>query len=467
MIISLDTLKTRIQGVVLNKGEQGHEIGGVISKLETLPDSYDKLLEFASELSNLPVREDWPYVEPNELEDIWTESDPLRNSETIGSISLGESAKKVESAFLGSVAGCILGKPLEVRLTGHEIRDALKAMGDWPLDRYVSKRIKEHLPRVHNSLLETARECIQYVAPDDDINYTIMGMLILEEYGPDFTHSNVQDLWLEHLNFRTTFGPERTTLLRVGTESLDRFNLESFLEKGGVGPTNPVKERPGHLAIFNDFLNPGDELCGAAIRADAYGYACPGRPQDAANMAWKDSSFTHNRTGIYGTMFIASAIAAAQIMDDRMGIFEIALQYIPQKSRFYERVSACLEVVKRADSWEQAYDRISDKYGEYGHCRIYQEAGMLINTLNFAQNIGHGICIQVSQGADTDSFGATAGSLLGAYFGPGYLDRSWIDPFGDDIHSGLAWFFERSLSSLALRMGELPKKIMPQLVESS
>ena len=80
MIISLDTLKTRIQGVVLNKGEQGHEIGGVISKLESLPDSYDKLLEFASELSNLPVREDWPYVEPNELEDIWTESDPLRNS---------------------------------------------------------------------------------------------------------------------------------------------------------------------------------------------------------------------------------------------------------------------------------------------------------------------------------------------------------------------------------------------------
>ena len=465
MIISLETLKTRIRGVVLNKGEQGYEIDGMISKLESLPESYDKLLEFASELSNLPISSEWPYVEPNDLEDIWIESDPSRNLKTIGSITIEESTQRVESAFLGSVAGCILGKPLEASFTGHEIRDALKAMDEWPLDNYVSKKIKNHLPRVNNSFSETAREYIQYVAPDDDINYTIMGMLILEEYGPSFTHINIQDLWLKHLNFQTTFGPERTTLLRAGTESLDRFTIESFLEKGGIGPRTPLRERSGHLSILNDYLNPGDELCGAAIRADAYGYACPGRPQDAANMAWKDASFTHSRTGIYGTMFIASAIAAAQVTSDRIGIFETALQYIPQKSRFYERVSACLEVVNNASSWEEAYDKISDKYGEYGHCRIYQETGMLINTLKFAENIGHGICIQVSQGADTDSFGATAGSLLGAYFGPGYLDNSWIEPFGDDIHSGMAWFFERSLSTLAVRMGQLPKTIMPQLSE--
>ena len=81
---------------------------------------------------------------------------------------------------------------------------------------------------------------------------------------------------------------------------------------------------------------------------------------------------------------------------------------------------------------------------------------MLINTLKFAKNVGHGICIQVSQGADTDSFGATSGSILGAYFGPGYLDDKWIKPFNDDIHTGLAWFFERSVSKLAKRMSKLP-----------
>ncbi|MBU05741.1 MAG: hypothetical protein CL877_07295, partial [Dehalococcoidales bacterium] len=153
-------------------------------------------------------------------------------------------------------------------------------------------------------------------------------------------------------------------------------------------------------------------------------------------------------------MFIAAAIAAAQVVSDRMEIIDIALQYVPQKSRFYERVAACFAVIKDSDSWEEGYERINDKYGEYGHCRVYQESGMLINTLKFAENVGHGICIQVSQGADTDSYGATAGSLLGAYFGPGYLEERWLEPFNDDIHSGMAWFFERSLSNLALRMGE-------------
>ena len=32
-------------------------------------------------------------------------------------------------------------------------------------------------------------------------------------------------------------------------------------------------------------LNPSDEQCGAMIRADAYGYACPGRPALAAELA--------------------------------------------------------------------------------------------------------------------------------------------------------------------------------------
>jgi hypothetical protein len=48
--------------------------------------------------------------------------------------------------------------------------------------------------------------------------------------------------------------------------------------------------------------------------------------------------------------------------------------------------------------------------------------------------------------------------LLGAYFGPGCLEKCWLAPFNDDIHTALAWFYERSLSKLAKRMGELPKR---------
>ena len=458
MLIKLQTLRERLQAVVLNKGEQGFMIDGLSEKLDSIPDSYDQLGDFAKILSSLPIREDWPYVEPNDLAGIWFESDPNRPLGEIAGIDLSDSARRVESAFQGSICGCVLGKPLEAQLTGDEIRAALQEIGEWPLNQYVSKNILQALPRVHRSFPETAREHIKYVAPDDDINYTIMGMLILERFGSGFTHADIQELWLHHLPINTTFGPERHILLKSGLDSLDQIPRSYYLEQGGVGARRllEVDQSEDSMAVFKDTLNPGGELCGAAIRADAYGYACPGNPSLAAELAWKDASLTHYRTGIYGTMFIAAAIACAQVLVDKMEIFETALQFIPARSRFYERVSTCLRDVKRATTWEDAYVTINDKYGEYGHCRIYQEIGMLINTLKFATDVGSGICIQVSQGADTDSFGATAGSLLGAYFGPGFLDERWLTPFNDDLRSGMAWFFERSIDKLSRRMSNLP-----------
>ncbi|MNI54586.1 hypothetical protein D3C73_1094860 [compost metagenome] len=61
------------------------------------------------------------------------------------------------------------------------------------------------------------------------------------------------------------------------------------------------------------------------------------------------------------------------------------------------------------------------------------------------------------QGNDTDSFGATAGSLLGVYFGPGSLETRWLEPFEDRIHTGLSYFHEQKLSRLVERMGRLPE----------
>ena len=459
MLIRLDTLRERLHGVVLNKGEQGYDIEGLQDELDNLPDSYDEFVKFTKNLLNLTIRKDWSYIEPSSINDILYEMDPSRPKGQITEIDYEDSSKRVEAAFIASLCGCILGKPLEQKFTGHEIRKALEEINEWPMSDYISKDIENVLPKVHTSFPETAREFINYVAPDDDINYTIMGMLILEKFGADFTHENMKELWIKHLPIGTTFGPENTKLLKSGIElKIDGRDRSAFLAKGPNGSENilPTDKPEDLIDVFNDILNPGDELCGAAIRADAYGYAYPGNPAMASELAYRDASFTHNRTGVYGTMFIAAAISCAQIMEDRDEIIETALKFVPQKSRFYERVSVCFKDVKDSDSWEEAYDKISDKYGEYGHCRIYQEIGMLINTLKFAKNVGHGICIQVSQGADTDSFGATSGSILGAYFGPGYLDDKWIKPFNDDIHTGLAWFFERSVSKLAKRMSKLP-----------
>ena len=444
MLPSYGLLREQLAAVIADKRQQGHDVAGLVDELQTLPDSYDAMAAFARRLADLPVRADWPYVEPSDLEGIWAECDPLRPLGPISTVDLEDAARRVEAAFLASVCGCILGKPLEFGPTLPELRAGFRKVGEWPIRDYVSEGALEVIGRRHPSWQETVRGRIRWVAPDDDINYTLLGMLILEDHGIGFTQADVRDEWLHHLVIDTTFGPERALLLKAGINTL----------RGGD---------PSALAEWVSVLNPGDEYCGALIRADAYGYACPGRPALAAELAWRDASWTHRRTGIYGAMFVAAAIACAQVMEDRLGIFRTALQFVPQRSRFHDIVADSLEEVRRARHWVDGYNRIHRKYGEYGHCRVLQEAGTLINTLRFARDVGDGLCKQVMQGNDTDSFGATAGSIVGAYFGPGRLARRWLKPFNDDMHTALAWFHERSLAALAKRMGELPGRVAAEL----
>lgn len=68
--------------------------------------------------------------------------------------------------------------------------------------------------------------------------------------------------------------------------------------------------------------------------------------------------------------------------------------------------------------------------------------------------------MQVSQGNDTDSFGATGGSILGALMGPERLERRWLEPFNDRILCSVATFHEQRLSVVAQRMGALPKRVL-------
>ncbi len=437
MLPTYDHLHESIRLVILDKERQGHVTSGLMEELALLPKSYDALSELAERLASLPMRSDWPYVEPDDLPAIETEWDPPEGPHLVEDVDLDDASSRAETAFLASVVGCVLGKPLEVNPTLAEIRTACQSTGEWPLSDYVSAQALDALGRRHRSWTETTRGNIAYVAPDDDINYTILGMLILEERGLTFDVSDIRDAWLHHLPIASTFGPERTLLVKAGLNHLP----------GGA---------PGAVETWATTLNPYDEKCGALIRADAYGYACPGNPALAAELAWRDASWTHRRTGIYGAMFVAAAIATAFVVDDPLLVFRTALGYVPQRSRFYEIVADELDLVATSSDWLEGYERIHCRYEAYSHCLVYQECGTLINTLKYAESIGDGLCKQVSQGNDTDSFGATAGSLLGAFFGPEGLDSRWLAPFQDDIHTGLAHFFERSLSVLAKRMGQLP-----------
>jgi ADP-ribosylglycohydrolase len=436
-LVHLAVLRTRLRAEIADRAAQGRVVDGLERDLTALPDSWDALIAFADRLVDLPVRDDWPYDEPDGLDAIKAACAPGRAVGGLGPVA--DAAARAEAAFVASVCGCILGKPLEFDPTLAEIRGALEPVGEWPLRDYLTEAAVMSLREQQGQWPELARDRITHVAPDDDINYTVLGMLVLEQHGPAFTREDLLRLWLYNLPLLATFGPERTLLANAAVAALE-----------------PGLPAPWPLDGWVTRLNPGSELCGALIRADAYGYACLGHPERAAELAWRDAAMTHRGTGLYGAMFVAAAIAAAPVVVDPLAIFTTALQYIPQRSRLAEAVTFSLEQVGAASDWLDGYARIHARFGEFGHCRVLQEVGTLVNTLRFAEDVGDGICKQVMQGNDTDSFGATCGSILGAWFGPGHLEERWTEPFNDTIHLALATCWEQSLSSLAARMGRLP-----------
>jgi ADP-ribosylglycohydrolase len=438
-LISVDHLVSTLRQVLDAKDEQGHDTSSVRARLGDGVASVDDLLGLAAEARRLPVRDGWSYEEPSDLAAIRRAADASRSTAPLAPITVDEAVGRARAGFLGSICGCILGKPVEVDPTLDELRTALTTLGEWPLDDYISERLTTAggLRHFNPTWTETVRERIHAVAPDDDINYTLIGFLVLRDHGLDFSRRQLADVWLRNLVPACTYGPERTVLGRL-TEASMR-----------AGPVD--------VDTIADDLNPGEERCGAMIRADAYGYACPGQPELAAELAWRDAGLTHRRTGIYGSMFAAAAIATAFVERDRLQVLATAARYVPQRSRFRESVAIGLDAADASSDWLDGYRRINSRLGRFRHCHIHQEVATLANTMRWAESVGHGICVQVSQGNDTDSYGATAGALLGTWFGPGHLDDRWLAPFGDQLHTLVAGWYEPSLEATADLVAGLPR----------
>lgn len=346
---------------------------------------------------------------------------------------------RILGGWLGRAAGCVLGAPLECGLTLQVIKDLLGA--DFPIDNYLRFSVAKEIalkkkPQFHPEVtVPCSRENIAYAYADDDLNYTILNLLLLEKKGFSFSRKDVGDIWAYYLTPGCTYGAETTAFV-------------NFV--WGLSPE-----------LVPVYLNPFRDEIGAQIRADMFGYVCPAQPQVAAELAFREASFSHVADGIYGAMFVAAMIAGAFSLNAMQDIVLAGLAQIPKHSRLAELVAKTLEWHLELGDWQAVYDKIKAATPQYGAGHTVNNAAYVANAI-LASNGDYekGITIACMQGHDTDCNGATVGSLLGVYLGAKRLPDKWIRPLNDCMKSSLAELSSVAISEMAGRTFQMALKRM-------
>lgn len=396
----------------------------------------------AKQMMAAPMREDYPYAEPSDLEGIRLSAQgntPVRWE----SLLLPEQLRdKIAGAWIGRVSGCLLGKPMECVRTP-EIRTILEASRNYPLSRYIDSREFPQWLWEDKAItqLQSWQKCwidrIGGKAPvDDDTNYTVMALKIIEEYGVEFTPDDVLETWLYSMPMFSACTAERVAYRNAAA--------------GMLAPDTAF------------YKNPYREWIGAQIRGDFFGYINPGNPGKAAEMAWRDASVSHTKNGIYGEMFVAAMIAKAAVCNDLQEVVEAGLREIPEKSRLAEAIRRVLRWHRQGWDAEKMFASIHETYDEYFQhdwCHTISNA-MVVTAALLGGNkeFGKTICLAVQTGFDTDCNAATVGSVLGMILGEKRIPECWPQGFNRTLRTAIDRYHEVTVDQLTDKTMELIRR---------
>ncbi|MCI3270414.1 ADP-ribosylglycohydrolase family protein [Streptomyces cylindrosporus] len=382
--------------------------------------------DLLDELADLPSR--LADLEPTHLADLkarcpeWpTPSAPTRPA----------THASLEAAWLGRAAGCLLGKPVE-KLPLQAIRDLAESTGNWPLTTYfTAKGVPRDLLSAHpwnrRSAPTSLAENIDGMPEDDDLNYPLLNLLLLQRHGRDFTPADVAKVWLDELPAGRTFTAERIAYRNLLT---------------GIEPPHTARHR-----------NPFREWIGALIRADIHGWTNPGNPAAAAEQAHRDATLTHTANGVYAAMFTAATIAtAATGTHDVHTCLGTGLTVIPPRSRLAEAIRHAIQLAHENRDFDTVVDQLHATYADTHHwVHAIPNTALIAAALTHANGDFTGsISRAVGGGWDTDSNGATAGGIAALLTGdPAALPDHWTAPLKNRLATSVGDFNGIGFDTLA------------------
>ncbi|MFJ7159054.1 ADP-ribosylglycohydrolase family protein [Streptomyces sp. NPDC101118] len=347
---------------------------------------------------------------------------------------MSELADRIHGGWLGRIAGNMLGKPVERgdHWTRARIDRYLRRAGALPLEDYLPPPSALTPPgepgefELRPEWGACVRGAIHGSCRDDDVDYALLGLGLLERHGTAFTTEQVGERWLLSLPYLATFTAERVAYR----------NLANGL-------------RPPLTATYD---NPYQEWIGALIRADVYGWSSPGDPRRAASLARRDAVLSHTGNGVYGAMWAAAVIAAAFTADGPRGAVEAGLARIPASSRLARTVRRVVALHEAGVEWADTLTEPEAETGGLGWIHTVPNAAVLTAGLLYGGgDFTRTVALTVRGGLDTDSNGATAGSVAGVLCGAAAIPEQWTVPLEDTVRSAVQGFDGASIRELAER----------------
>lgn len=342
---------------------------------------------------------------------------------------VSELQDRIKAALLGRFAGCVLGAPVEMwDLWNMEHMAASCGMDFPPQEYWHAVERPWALAFEHDRRELFTLSGMDGCPVDDDVTYVILTLLLLERFGQDFTVADVGTLWKERLSIACTAELAALNNLKAGVPA-ERAALEN---------------------------NPYAQWIGALIRADGFGYACAGRPRQAAALAYRDAFLTHRRNGIYGEMLFAAAIAAAFTVTDPLDAIRMGLNEIPANCTLAKDVRWALETVPTLRDFRHARETVDARFPGMSCIHTNNNACMIV----FALALGSGdlsrtITTAVAMGLDNDCTAATCGSIVGAICGTAGVEEKWYVSFHDRVRTYILGAEELSIEDVARRFAAL------------
>ena len=312
--------------------------------------------------------------------------------------SRADCEKDLEKKTLWGWQGQIVGGAIGTAIEGYTTDNIRKAFGE--VRGYVRK------PNTYN----------------DDITYELALLKAVEKKGRAVTAADIAEQWV--------------ALIPMGWSAED-IALQNL--KLGVFPPESGYRN-----------NPYREWIGAQMRGAVCGMLYPGKPGEAARLAWTDGQISHHNNGILGEVFNAVLTSIAYVVPDIRRTVETAISLIPDDSEYYSVISFALAQCRKYPSWEEAWRVCEKKYERYNWIHAYPNAAAEVIALWYgAGDFDETMHICAMEGYDVDCNAAQIGTVVAISSGKAPAEH-WLEPIGDELITYMRGNASMSIRQLSL-----------------